>query len=150
MKRRVKCSDRYWPFTHLPEDTQEVIFLIRENLAERPFPFFKRIGQYHLPYSIDPVAPEKHVLGSAQPYTFCSECYRVAALIRLVSICPYFQCPVFICPCHYLIINSVCFRFVRAQCSFYKNLQDLCFFGIKLSFDNFTRCPVNRDPFPLF
>ena len=66
VQRRIEKTNRRRQARRAPENSDEILALIREQLGERLDPRLLILGQDHLAHRVDPVPLEKHVFGAAK------------------------------------------------------------------------------------
>jgi len=101
VERRVDEADGHTESVHSLEDSLEILDLERQELGERLFTGFDRIGDDHLADGENPfLGIEEHVFGAAESYALRAELARVDRIVGCVSIGPDLDLSDFVDPFH--------------------------------------------------
>src|ERR1700719_1134888 len=100
MKWRIEEPNRRWQAVECFENANEILALIRKQFRDCGLACCFCSGENHLPHSVNAVAFEEHVFGSAKTNSLRAEGDCISNLFRRVGICPNAESSKFVRPTH--------------------------------------------------
>ena len=100
VQRRVEQADSYRITSHYPEDSLEVVLLVRQNLIQCFLTTLGILSQNHLTHGFNLLALEEHVFRTAKSDSDGTESACDRSIVRRIGVRTNFQASMFVGQVH--------------------------------------------------